>query len=94
MSSVELLRLNDCTMRAIAGLHQELVRRLSGTGPVPVDRTEIRRPNTAVLQLLAAFARDLRAQSRPIEWRGESPAFDRAVKALGLSAVLGLPVEG
>jgi hypothetical protein len=94
MTSVELLRLNDCTMRSIGGLHQELVRRLSGKGPVPVDRSEIQRPNTAMLQLLAAFARDLRAQSRPIEWRGDSTAFDRAAKALGLSATLGLPVDG
>jgi hypothetical protein len=81
-------------MRSIGGLHQELVRRLSGTGPVPVDRTDIQRPNTAMLQLLVAFARDLRAQSRPIEWRGESAAFDRAAKALGLSATLGLLVDG
>jgi ABC-type transporter Mla MlaB component len=81
-------------MRTIPALHQELVRRLSGAGLVSVDRSEVRRPNTAMLQLLAAFVRDLRAQARSIEWCGESAAFDRAVKALGLSASLGLPADG
>jgi anti-anti-sigma regulatory factor len=85
------LRLSDCTMRTIQGLHQELVRQLAGTGPVSLDRSDVRRPNTVMLQLLAAFARDLRAQSRSIEWCGESSAFDRAAGALGLSASLGLP---
>lgn len=64
------LRLSDCTMRTIQGLHQELVRLLAGTGPVSVDHSDVQRPNTAMLQLLAAFARDLRAQSRSLEWCG------------------------
>ena len=91
MSNSKSLRLSDCTMRTIQGLHQELVQRLEQSGPVPINRADVRRPNTAILQLLAAFARDLRAQSRCIEWSGESGAFDRAAKALGLSATLGLP---
>src|SRR5262245_49098116 len=89
--STTSLRLSDCTMRTIQGLHQELVRLLAGTGPVSVDRSDVRRPNTAMLQLLAAFARDLRAQSRSLEWCGESSSFDRAASALGLTANLGLP---
>jgi ABC-type transporter Mla MlaB component len=94
MSSTQSLRLNDCTMRTIQGLHQELIRLLATTGAVSVDRSEVQRPNTAMLQLLAAFARDLRAQSRAIDWCGASASFDRAAKALGLSAGLGLPPDG
>jgi ABC-type transporter Mla MlaB component len=94
MSNSKALRLSDCTMRTIQGLHQELVQKLAQSGPVSMDRTDVQRPNTAMLQLLAAFARDLRAQSRSIEWSGESLAFDRAARALGLSATLGLPAEG
>lgn len=90
MSNRKPLRLSDCTLRTIQGLHQDLVQRLKESGPVPMDRTDVQRPNTAMLQLLAAFARDLRAQSRSIEWRGQSAPFDRAAKALGLSAILGL----
>ncbi len=94
MSDNNSLRLGDCTMRTIHGLHQELVRCLQGSGSILLDRSEVRRPNTAMLQLLAAFARDLRAQSRLLEWCGESRAFDRAARALGLSTILGLPSAG
>jgi ABC-type transporter Mla MlaB component len=94
MSSGEPVRLNDCTLRTIPILHEELIRRLSDTGPVPVDRTGVQRPNTALLQLLVAFVRDLHTQSRAIQWQGENAAFDRAALVLGLSASLGLPTEG
>jgi ABC-type transporter Mla MlaB component len=93
MTNSKSLRLSDCTMRTIQGLHQELVQKLQESGPVAVDRTGVQRPNTAMLQLLAAFARDLHAQSRSIEWSGESGPFDRAAKALGLNATLGLPAD-
>jgi ABC-type transporter Mla MlaB component len=94
VSGNEPLRLSDCTIRTIPSLHQELVRRLSDEGPVAVDRTGVQRPNTVLLQLLVAFVRDLRAQSRAIQWQGESAAFDRAARVLGLSASLGLPADG
>ena len=93
MTNSKPLRLSDCTMRTIQGLQQELVQKLKGSGPVVVDRTDVQRPNTAMLQLLAAFVRDLRAQSRSVEWSGERGPFDRAVRALGLNAALGLPAD-
>ena len=80
-------------MRTIPALHQELIHRLSGIGPVPLDLGGVQRPSTALLQLLVAFVRDLRSQSRSVEWRGESVAFDRAATSLGLRASLGLPVD-
>jgi anti-anti-sigma regulatory factor len=88
------LRLCDYTMRTIQELHQQLLQQLSGSGAVVLDRTEVQRPNTAMLQLLTAFARELRAQSRPLEWSGEPGPLDRAAKALGPSSSLGLPAEG
>jgi ABC-type transporter Mla MlaB component len=81
-------------MRTIQGLQQELVRQLQNNGGVTLDRSDVQRPNTAMLQLLVAFARDLQARSRSIEWTGENSAFDRAARALGLSTTLGLPVDG
>jgi anti-anti-sigma regulatory factor len=94
VTSTEPVRLNDCTIRTIPTLHEELVRRLSESGPVSVDRTGVQRPNTALLQLLVAFVRDLHSQSRVILWQGESAAFDRAARVLGLSRSLGLPADG
>src|ERR1035437_5167948 len=84
------LLLTDYALRTITVLHSDLVSRLCTSGPVSIDRSGVQRVNTAVLQLLAAFVRDLRAASRPVEWCGENAAFDRAARALGLSASLGL----
>lgn len=90
----DAVRLSDLNMRTISTLHEELLRELPGNGPVAIDRGGMQRPNTAILQVLVVFARELGAQARSIEWRGESVAFDRAAKALGLGAVLGLPADG
>jgi ABC-type transporter Mla MlaB component len=87
----EPLRLTDCTVGNIESLHTELVSRLWGAGPVAIDRSDVRRANTAMLQLVAAFVRDLRSQSRSVEWCGQSSAFDRGAQSLGLTASLGLP---
>ena len=84
------LRLIDHTMLTISELHNELAARLCGAGPVSIDCSEVQRPTTAMLQLLAAFAQEMRAASRQIDWYGENESFDRAAKALGLSASLGL----
>jgi anti-anti-sigma regulatory factor len=91
MTSDEQLRLSDCTMWNVPNLREELLGWLLGGGTVVVDRSGVQRPNTAMLQLLAAFAQELKAQSRAIEWRGSSEAFDRAARCLGLSEGLGLP---
>jgi ABC-type transporter Mla MlaB component len=88
------VRLNDFSVGTIPDLHQQLVQRLNDTGPVSVDRTGIQRPNTALLQLLVAFVRDVKAQSRTVQWQGESASFDRAARVLGLSGSLGLPADG
>ena len=50
----------------------------------------MQRPNTAMLQLLASFARELQQQSRSIEWVGRSEPLSRAAQALGLVAALNL----
>ena len=90
MSQNVPLQLADCTMRTIQGLHQELVRHLDGSGPVALDGSNVQRPNTAMLQLLASFARELQQQSRSIEWVGRSEPLSRAAQALGLVAALNL----
>jgi anti-anti-sigma regulatory factor len=87
----EPLRLTDCTVGTIEALHADLVSRRWGSGTVVIDRSEVRRANTAMLQLVAAFVRDLRAQSRSVQWTGHNDAFDRSARSLGLSADLGLP---
>jgi ABC-type transporter Mla MlaB component len=81
----------DCTMSTIQSLHEELIQRLQAVGSVSLDGRDIQRPNTAMLQLLASFARELQEQSRSIEWVGQSEPLSRAASALGLASTLGLP---
>ena len=87
----EPLRLMDCTVGTIESLQAELSHRLSDLGTVAIDRSPVQRASTVLLQLVAAFVRDVKAQSRAVEWVGANGAFDRGARSLGLVAALGLP---
>ncbi len=82
--------LTSPTIRTITSLQTELAERLDETGQVRIDGTAVDRIDTAGLQLLAAFVRDLRAEQRAVEWVGCSNALRKAATALGLEAALGL----
>jgi phospholipid transport system transporter-binding protein len=85
------LVLTSPTIRTINALQTELAERLDESGPLQIDGTAVDRVDTAGLQLLAAFVRDLRAEARPVEWVGCSDALNKAAQALGLHAALCLP---
>jgi ABC-type transporter Mla MlaB component len=87
------LRLDSSTVRVAAALQRELVARLDESGPVHIDGGAVERVDTASLQLLAAFVRDLRAASRPVEWLARSDALERAAQSLGLGRALGFPAS-
>jgi ABC-type transporter Mla MlaB component len=57
---------------------------------VRIEAGGMERIDTAALQLIAAFVRDMRAASRTVEWGARSEALDQAIHALGLEAALGL----
>lgn len=80
--------LTSPTIRTINSLQTELAERLDDSGPVQIDGTAVDRVDTAGLQLLAAFVRDLRAEQRTVEWIGCSDALRKAATALGLDAAL------
>jgi phospholipid transport system transporter-binding protein len=83
--------LTSPTIRTINALQTELAERLDESGNVQIDGTAVDRIDTAGLQLLAAFVRDLRAEQRAVEWVGCSDALRKAATALGLEAALCLP---
>ncbi len=85
------LVLTSPTIRTINALQTELAERLDESGPLQIDAAAVDRVDTAGLQLLAAFVRDLRAESRQVEWVGCSDALSKAAQALGLHAALCLP---
>jgi phospholipid transport system transporter-binding protein len=84
------LRLGSTTIRNITAFQAELAERLDESGSVQIDGSAVERVDTATLQLLAAFVRDLRAESRAVEWVDCSAALRRAAGSLGLESALSL----
>jgi len=87
------LVLSSPTIRTINSLQAQLAERLDESGTVQIDGSAVDRVDTAGLQLLAAFVRDLQAEARSVEWIGCSTALRRSANALGLGAALGLGSE-
>ena len=78
------------TIRTIQSLQAELAEHLDNSGTVQIDGTSVDRVDTAGLQLLAAFVRDLQAEMRAVEWIGCSDALRKAAQSLGLGEALGV----
>jgi ABC-type transporter Mla MlaB component len=87
------LRLGSTTLRDVTTLQAELADRLDDSGTVQIDASAVQRIDTAALQLLAAFVRDLRADARLVEWTECSAALRRAAHSLGLTSALDLAVD-
>ncbi len=77
-------------MASASGLRTTLLKRLTDAGNVPIDARAVRRIDTASLQVLAAFARDRRADGLPVEWVGVPACVTEAAHLLDLTSVLGL----
>lgn len=86
----EPLLLSSPSIRTADALQAQLTERLDESGTVRIDGSTVDRIDTASLQLLAAFVRDLRADARAVEWVGCSFGLWRAADILGLVAALGL----
>ena len=87
------LRLGSTTLRDVTAFQAELAERLDDSGPVLIDASAVERIDTATLQLLAVFVRDLRADARLVEWTPCSAVLRRAAHALGLTDALDLGAE-
>jgi anti-anti-sigma regulatory factor len=87
------LRLGSTTLRNVTAFQAELAERLDDSGPVQIDASAVERIDTATLQLLAAFVRDLRADARMVEWTDCSAVLRRAAQSLGLTSALELAVD-
>jgi anti-anti-sigma regulatory factor len=87
------LRLGSMSLRNVTAFQAELAERLDESGTVQIDAGTVERIDTATLQLLAAFVRDLRADARVVEWVACSAALRRAAHSLGLAGALDLVVD-
>jgi phospholipid transport system transporter-binding protein len=88
-----VLRLGSTTLRDVTAFQAELAERLDDSGVVQIDASAVERIDTAGLQLLAAFVRDLRTDARLVEWTDCSAALRRAAHSLGLTSALDLAVD-
>ncbi|WP_426700459.1 STAS domain-containing protein [Rhodanobacter sp. Col0626] len=81
---------SDCRMAALAALQAELSGPLE-IGAVVLDGQQVERIDTAVLQLLMLFRRELVARGGTLAWRGASDVLNEAASLLGLTKILELP---
>lgn len=77
----------------IAGVSElkETLAACLGNGSVLIDGSKVESIDTAMLQLLAAFAAKLKDDGTPVEWSEPSPNFVKAAEDLNLANCLGLP---
>lgn len=80
----------DCRMVAQAALKEELLGVLKA-GAIVLDGTAVERTDTAALQLLVVFRRELDKCGGRLSWRGTSDALNEAAGVLGLTQILELP---
>lgn len=61
------------------------------SGPVSIDSAALRQIDTAGLQLLAAFAVEIRRQGAQLVWPKPAPILCNAASLLGMGRMLDLP---
>ena len=80
----------DCRIAAQAALKVELLGALKA-GAIVLDGAQVERVDTAALQLLVLFRRELDAHGGTLRWHGTSDALNEAAGLLGLAQILNLP---
>lgn len=80
----------DCRIAAQAALKEDLLGVLAADA-ITLDGRAVERIDTAALQLLLVFQRELDARGGKLGWRGTSNALDEAAGLLGLAQILKLP---
>ena len=80
----------DCRLAAQAALQRQLQEVLCH-GEIVLDVACLERVDTAALQLLVLFRRELESQGGRLCWRGTNPVLSEAASLLGLEQLLNLP---
>lgn len=77
----------DFTIAQTADVKKQLARMLGKPAAVTLDLSNIRRIDTAGLQVLTAFIRERRASGHAVQCSGASESFTVTAQMLGLGAV-------
>jgi anti-anti-sigma regulatory factor len=84
----------ECLIANAVALREQLIAVVEEAVPVTLNVSAVERIDTACLQLLAAFATERRAASRPVVWCGVTASLAERARLLDLDASLGLPAQG
>jgi len=76
----------------VEGLHHEMEDILKQAVPTTIEAMDVSRVDTAALQLIAVFIKDMGSAGAGITWNGVSDEFLAAAKLVGLEKVLNLPL--
>ena len=82
-----------CTLADVAALREDLLLQLDSGQQVYIDAAAVQQIDTAGLQLLCAFAQDLAAAGRPLQWQAVTTTLREAAAAVGLVTSLNLTVS-
>jgi ABC-type transporter Mla MlaB component len=77
-----------CTVKDAAALKSALCDALDDERAVALDAGAVERIDTAALQLVCAFVRDRKAQSKAVYWKSVSDAMREAARLLGAAELL------
>lgn len=80
----------DCRLASQAILKEQLLG-VADARVVVLDGSEVERVDTAFLQLLMLFRRELDVRGGSLTWRGASDALTEGACLLGLTQILDLP---
>ena len=90
VASVALVLPADCRIAAQIALKQALMDVLDAC-EIVLDGSAVERTDTAALQLLTLFQREVKARGSTLSWCGTSDALNEAAGLLGLTQILELP---
>jgi len=82
----ETLRISDA-----ADVYAYMLDVSRESGPVCIESAALRQIDTAGLQLLAAFASEIRKQGAQLVWPEPAPVLCNAANVLGMGRMLDLP---
>jgi phospholipid transport system transporter-binding protein len=82
----------DCRIADMGELHRQFSSSLDAP-QITLDGTEVNRVDTAALQLLVVYQRELEKRGHAMQWAGVSAPLYDAASQLGLAQTLALPAK-
>jgi phospholipid transport system transporter-binding protein len=82
----------DFRIAEVADMHRQLTAALDAP-QIVLDGTTVDRVDTAALQLLVVFQREVQKRNKQMNWAGVSAPLYDAASQLGLAQALALPAK-